>query len=76
MATALPTSNFSVEPRGLRLLAFSAAAHDIASDGFYMLGLQQHPNKRTIGILFLFHTINDHPDKAVGWSIWPGSSPG
>ena len=40
------------------LLAFSAATHDIASDGFYMLGLQQHEQAAYVGIRSTFFRLS------------------
>ena len=34
------------------LMAFSSATHDIAADGFYMLGLEQHDQAYFVGIPF------------------------
>ncbi|MDP1980629.1 AmpG family muropeptide MFS transporter [Undibacterium sp.] len=36
------------------LLAFSAATHDISSDGFYMLGLEQHQQAAFVGVRSMF----------------------
>jgi MFS transporter, PAT family, beta-lactamase induction signal transducer AmpG len=40
------------------LLAFSAATHDIASDGFYMLGLNQHEQAAYVGIRSTFFRLS------------------
>lgn len=40
------------------LLAFSAATHDIASDGFYMLGLDQHRQAAYVGIRSTFFRLS------------------
>ncbi len=40
------------------LLAFSAATHDIASDGFYMLGLRQHEQAAYVGIRSTFFRLS------------------
>ena len=37
------------------LLAFSSATHDIAADGFYMLGLSQHDQAWFVGVLSTFY---------------------
>ncbi len=37
------------------LLAFSSATHDIAADGFYMLGLSQHDQSFFVGIRSTFY---------------------
>jgi MFS transporter, PAT family, beta-lactamase induction signal transducer AmpG len=39
------------------LLAFSSATHDIAADGFYMLGLSRHDQAFFVGIRSTFYRI-------------------
>ena len=39
------------------LMAFSSATHDIAADGFYMLGLRQHEQAYFVGIRSTFYRI-------------------
>lgn len=39
------------------LLAFSSATHDIAADGFYMLGLNEHKQAYFIGIRATFYRL-------------------
>ena len=39
------------------LMAFSSAIHDIAADGFYMLGLNQHQQAYFVGIRSTFYRI-------------------
>jgi PAT family beta-lactamase induction signal transducer AmpG len=39
------------------LLAFSSATHDIAADGFYMLGLNEHKQAYFIGIRSTFYRL-------------------
>ncbi len=39
------------------LLAFSSATHDIAADGFYMLGLNQHDQTWFVGIRSTFYRL-------------------
>lgn len=39
------------------LLAFSSATHDIAADGFYMLGLDEHQQTYFVGIRSTFYRI-------------------
>ncbi len=39
------------------LLAFSSSTHDIAADGFYMLGLKQHQQAYFVGIRSTFYRI-------------------
>ncbi len=41
----------------LWLMAFSSATHDIAADGFYMLGLRQHQQAAFVGIRSTFYRI-------------------
>ena len=40
------------------LLAFSAATHDIASDGFYMLSLKQHQQAAYVGARSMFFRLS------------------
>jgi MFS transporter, PAT family, beta-lactamase induction signal transducer AmpG len=39
------------------LMAFSSATHDIAADGFYMLGLEQHQQAAFVGIRSTFYRV-------------------
>ena len=39
------------------LMAFSSATHDIAADGFYMLGLKEHDQAYFVGIRSTFYRI-------------------
>ena len=39
------------------LMAFSSATHDIAADGFYMLGLDQHKQAWFVGIRSTFYRL-------------------
>jgi len=41
----------------LWLMAFSSATHDIAADGFYMLGLEQHQQAAFVGVRSTFYRI-------------------
>lgn len=41
----------------LWLLAFSSATHDIAADGFYMLGLTQHQQAWFVGVRSTFYRL-------------------
>jgi MFS transporter, PAT family, beta-lactamase induction signal transducer AmpG len=41
----------------LWLLAFSSATHDIAADGFYMLGLDEHQQTYFVGIRSTFYRV-------------------
>jgi PAT family beta-lactamase induction signal transducer AmpG len=40
------------------IMAFFSATHDIAADGFYMLGLSQHDQSYFVGIRSLFYRIS------------------
>jgi PAT family beta-lactamase induction signal transducer AmpG len=40
------------------LLAFSSATHDIAADGFYMLGLSDHNQSKFVGIRSTFYRLS------------------
>ncbi|MFZ4479960.1 MAG: MFS transporter [Rhodoferax sp.] len=40
------------------LLAFSAATHDVASDGFYMLSLNQHEQAAYVGVRSMFFRMS------------------
>jgi PAT family beta-lactamase induction signal transducer AmpG len=39
------------------IMAFSSATHDIAADGFYMLGLAEHQQAAFIGVRTIFYRI-------------------
>jgi MFS transporter, PAT family, beta-lactamase induction signal transducer AmpG len=39
------------------LMAFSSSTHDIAADGFYMLGLEQHQQAAFVGVRSTFYRI-------------------
>ena len=39
------------------LMAFASATHDIAADGFYMLGLPQHAQAAFVGVRSTFYRI-------------------
>ncbi|MFA9216219.1 MAG: MFS transporter, partial [Sphingomonadaceae bacterium] len=41
----------------LWLMAFSSATHDIAADGFYMLGLSQHQQAAFVGVRSTFYKL-------------------
>ncbi len=58
VALTLPTSSFfRYSLAFFWLLAFSSATHDIASDGFYMLGLDKDKQAYFIGIRSTFYRI-------------------
>ena len=39
------------------LMAFSSATHDIAADGFYMLGLEEHQQAAFVGVRSTFYRV-------------------
>jgi PAT family beta-lactamase induction signal transducer AmpG len=56
VAFTLPASNFvQYSLAFLWLMAFSSATHDIAADGFYMLGLSEHKQAFFVGIRNTFY---------------------
>ena len=56
VALTIPAPNFFKLTLGFFwLLAFSSATHDIAADGFYMLGLSQHKQAWFVGIRSTFY---------------------
>ncbi len=56
VAFTLPTSYFFQATLAcLWLMAFSSATHDIAADGFYMLGLEKHEQAFFVGIRSTFY---------------------
>ena len=56
IAFTLPASNFfQYSIAFFWLLAFSSATHDIAADGFYMLGLSKHDQSFFVGIRNTFY---------------------
>lgn len=56
VAFTLPLSNFfQYSLAFLWLMAFSSATHDIAADGFYMLGLSTHDQAFFVGIRNTFY---------------------
>ena len=57
LAIALP-GYFQLTLALFWLLAFSAATHDIASDGFYMLSLKQHEQAAYVGFRSLFFRLS------------------
>ncbi len=58
VALTIPASNFFKYTLAfLWLLAFSSATHDIAIDGFYMLGLSKHQQTWFVGIRSTFYRI-------------------
>ena len=58
VAFTLPAPHFfQTSLAVLWLLAFSSATHDIAADGFYMLGLTDHQQALFVGIRSTFYRI-------------------
>jgi len=58
VAFTLPMSNFfQYSLAFLWLMAFSSATHDIAADGFYMLGLSTHDQAFFVGIRNTFYRL-------------------
>ncbi len=58
VALAIPLPGyFKITLIFLWLLAFSSATHDIAADGFYMLGLDEHQQAYFVGIRSTFYRI-------------------
>ena len=58
VALTLPTDDFFRNSMVfLWLLAFSSATHDIAADGFYMLGLSKHNQTWFVGIRSTFYRL-------------------
>ncbi len=59
VAFMLPTSGFFQATLAVFwLMAFASATHDIAADGFYMLGLKEHEQSMFVGIRSLFYRIS------------------
>ncbi len=58
VALTLPAPNFFKYTLAfLWLLAFSSATHDIAADGFYMLGLDRHQQAWFVGVRSTFYRL-------------------
>lgn len=58
VALTLPTDDFFRNSMAfLWLLAFSSATHDIAADGFYMLGLSKHDQTWFVGVRSTFYRL-------------------
>jgi len=58
VAFTIPVPNFfQYSLAFLWLLAFSSATHDIAADGFYMLGLSQHEQAWFVGVRSTFYRL-------------------
>lgn len=58
IAFTIPASGFLQTTLAIFwLMAFSSATHDIAADGFYMLGLSQHDQALFVGIRSTFYRL-------------------
>lgn len=58
VALTIPLPDFFKYTLGFMwLLAFSSATHDIAADGFYMLGLSEHQQAWFVGIRSTFYRL-------------------
>lgn len=58
VALSIPTDNFFRYTLAFFwLIAFGSATHDIAADGFYMLGLDQHEQAFFVGIRNTFYRL-------------------
>jgi MFS transporter, PAT family, beta-lactamase induction signal transducer AmpG len=58
IALTIPVDNFfKITLAIFWLLAFSSATHDIAADGFYMLGLSQHQQAWFVGVRSTFYRL-------------------
>jgi len=59
VALTIPTDDFLRNSLAfLWLLAFSSATHDIAADGFYMLGLSKHQQTWFVGVRSTFYRLS------------------
>ena len=59
VALTIPTDDFLRNSLAfLWLLAFSSATHDIAADGFYMLGLSKHDQTWFVGVRSTFYRLS------------------
>jgi PAT family beta-lactamase induction signal transducer AmpG len=58
VALTIPLPNFFQYTLAiLWLMAFSSATHDIAADGFYLLGLDQHQQAAFVGVRSTFYRL-------------------
>ena len=58
VALTIPAGNFLQYTLAFMwLLAFSSATHDVAADGFYMLGLSQHEQAWFVGVRSTFYRL-------------------
>ncbi|MBM4338203.1 MAG: AmpG family muropeptide MFS transporter [Deltaproteobacteria bacterium] len=59
IAFTIPTSHFFQYTLAFFwLMAFSSATHDIAADGFYMLGLREHDQAAFVGVRTTFYRLS------------------
>lgn len=59
IALTIPTSRFfQITLAFFWLMAFSSATHDIAADGFYLLGLREHHQAAFIGVRTTFYRLS------------------
>ncbi len=59
VALTIPSDDFLRNTMAfLWLLAFSSATHDIAADGFYMLGLSKHEQTWFVGVRSTFYRLS------------------
>jgi len=58
VALTIPVPNFfQITLAVFWLMAFGSATHDIAADGFYMLGLKQHQQAAFVGVRSIFFRV-------------------
>ena len=58
VALTMPVAHFfQISLAVFWLMAFSSATHDIAADGFYMLGLKQHQQAAFVGVRSTFYRL-------------------
>lgn len=58
VALTIPTDHFfQMTLAVFWLMAFSSATHDIAADGFYMMGLKEHEQAAFVGVRSTFYRV-------------------
>lgn len=81
VALTLPMDNFlQMSLAVLWLMAFASASHDIAADGFYMLGLPTHEQAAFVGVRSAFARITNILGQGglvylAGWLMDGGATP-
>ena len=65
-----PIGLFGVTLILFAITAFASATHDIAADGFYMLGLTDHQQSLFVGIRSLFYRMLDDCGPGGRWWCW------